>query len=276
MARRRRILLILVLVPLALYAGLCAVMYFAQTDLLFPVNRVGASGPLPPRAERWVMTAGSGDQLVGLHVPPARPSGERLLVLGFSGNATNADATAGVLADLYPEADIVTFHYRGYPPSNGSPSAAAVREDAPRLYDLAQSRIHPARTVAVGFSIGSGVAAALARERPLNGLILVTPFDSLGRVAADHFPWLPVRLLFRHELDSASALAESTVPVALLAAGRDEVVGAARTQALRLAVRNLAFDRTVAEAGHNDIYQNPAFAPAMREALQALLGRPRR
>ena len=34
---------------------------------------------------------------------------------------------------------------------------------------------------------------------------------------------------------------------------------------------NLVFDRTIPAADHNDIYQDPAFAPAMREALQSLL-----
>ncbi len=33
--------------------------------------------------------------------------------------------------------------------------------------------------IAIGFSIGSAVAAYLARHRPVAGLILVTPFDSL-------------------------------------------------------------------------------------------------
>jgi hypothetical protein len=35
---------------------------------------------------------------------------------------------------------------------------------------------------------------------------------------------------------------------------------------LRPAIKNLVFERTI-DAGHNDIYDHPAFAAAMREAL---------
>jgi len=46
----------------------------------------------------------------------------------------------------------------------------------------------------------------------------------------------------------------------------------ARTEALRRAIPKLVFDRTIEEAGHNDIYANRAFTPAMRQAMQAVLG----
>jgi pimeloyl-ACP methyl ester carboxylesterase len=269
--RRKRLIWSLILVPAFLYLAICAFMFFAQTRLLLPVAQVGASGPLPPAAERIEVAAASGERLSGLHIPPARPGGERLLILGFGGNAWNADAMAAQLAELYPEADIVTFHYRGFAPSAGSPGAAAMRDDALRIFDFVRGHYPSRRILAVGFSIGSGVAASLAAHRPLDGLILVTAFDSLGRVAAAQFPWLPVRLLFRNNLDPSEDLAGSRIRVALVSAGGDRLVLPARTQALRDAIPDLVFDRTIAGADHNDIYRNPAFAPAMREALESLL-----
>ncbi len=152
----------------------------------------------------------------------------------------------------------------------GTPSAEALIADAPLVYDLAVDRTKPQRTVAVGFSIGTGVAAELASRRPLDGLILVTPFDSLKAAAADLYPMLPVSLLFRHEMDSAAALRDSDVPVAMIAAAQDQLIGAARTEGLRRSVRNLVFDRTIARAGHNDVYDRSDFHQAMREALAAI------
>ena len=55
--------------------------------------------------------------------------------------------------------------------------------DAPLVYDAAVARVKPRRIIAIGFSIGSGVAARLAATRKLDGLFLVTPFDSLRAVA---------------------------------------------------------------------------------------------
>jgi hypothetical protein len=268
--KRKRVIWSLILVPAFIYLLICAIMFFAQTRLLLPVGQVGAAGPLPAASERLDLAAASGERLRGLHIPPARREGERLLILGFGGNAWNADAMAALLADLYPGADIVTFHYRGFPPSEGSPGAAAMRADAPLVFDFARARFPGRRIVAVGFSIGSGVAASLAAERPLDGLILVTAFDSLWRVAAAQFPWLPVHLLFRNNLDPAEYLAGSRIPVALVSAGGDGLVLPARSEALRRAIPHPVFDRTIPGSGHNDIYGSLAFAPAMREALQAL------
>lgn len=241
-----------------------------QTSLIFPVHAVPAAGPLPRSAERlWVKTL-DGETLEGVHIPPDEPDPTRTLILGFGGNAWNGQDVAEYLHELYPDYDVVAFHYRGYPPSTGDPSAEALIADAPLLYDTAVTRTKPARVIAVGFSIGTGVAARLSAERKLGGLILVTPFDSLKAVAQSMYPWLPIGPLFRHEIDAAGPLKDGHVPVAVIAGERDEIVRPERTDALRRAVSNLVFDRTVPLAGHNDIYARSDFQDAMREALAAV------
>ncbi|MDP8994954.1 MAG: hypothetical protein M3N07_08270, partial [Pseudomonadota bacterium] len=84
------------------------------------------------------------------------------------------------------------------------------------------------------------------------------------------YRWLPVRLLFRHEMPAARDLARGRTPVAIVAAARDALILPARTDALRRAVPNLVYDRTLPNAGHNDLYQRPDFRQAMREALAAI------
>ncbi len=242
-----------------------------QAQLLFPTHAVGLPGPLPAGAERWTFETPDGDTLHGVHIPPAR-TGAGPLVLGFPGNAWNSEDAATLLHELYPEAHVVAFHYRGYRPSTGSPSAEALIADAPLVYDYATRRLKPERTIAVGFSIGTGIAATLARARPLSGLILVTPFDSLKAVAQSLYPWLPVGPFFRHQIDAAAALDGSKVPTAIIAAERDQIIYPERTAALRPRVGKLVFDRTIAGAGHNDIYAREEFTAAMREALTAVSG----
>ncbi len=246
-------------------------MFEFQTHIMFPTHAVGPPGPLPSGAERVSIEAPGGIRLHGVHIAPASGSpAKRTLILGFGGNAWNAEDAATFLHTLYPEAHVVAFHYRGYRPSTGSPSAEALMEDAPLVYDFAVARVKPERAIAVGFSIGTGVAASLAQERPVDGLILVTPFDSLKAVAGDLYPYLPVGALFRHDMDAAAALKASKVPTAIVAAERDEIVAPRRTEALRPAVGNLVFDRTIRGAGHNDIYHRPEFRDAMNAALAAV------
>ena len=245
-------------------------MFEFQSHLIFPTHAVPPAGPWPPRAERLSLKSAAGQELIGIHIPADEPAKEQTLVLGFGGNAWNGQDVAQYLHELFPDEEIVAFHYRGYAPSQGSPSAEALIADAPLIYDLAIERLEPKRVLAVGFSIGSGVAARLAETRNLDGLILVTPFDSLKAVAQSMFPWLPIGPLFDHEIDAASAIEKLKVPVAIVAAERDEIVPTERTEGLRRRVPQLLFDRTIAGAGHNDIYARSDFHEAMREAANRL------
>lgn len=253
-------------------ATLVIIMRFSQTEMLFPTHAVPPAGPLLPGAERLEQEAADGNRLHGVHFKPSGiRDGEETLILGFGGNAWNGQDVAEYLHQVFPDAHVVAFHYRGYAPSTGSPSAEALMADAPLVHDLAVELVKPEKTVAVGFSIGSGVAASLASKRDIDGMILVTPFDSLKMVAADLFPWLPVGPLFQHELATAEALKDGDTPVAIIAGERDEIVLPARTAVLRSQASNLVFDRTISGAGHNDIYQRDDFQQAMRQALQSVI-----
>jgi pimeloyl-ACP methyl ester carboxylesterase len=245
-------------------------MFEFQTQLIFPVHAVSPAGPLPAVAERLSLRTPDGETLHGVLVPAEEPRTKGVLILGFGGNAWNGQDVAEYLHELYPDADVVAFHYRGYTPSTGAPSAQALIADAPLVYDLAVERLKPRTILAAGFSIGSGIAAQLASRRKLDGLILVTPFDSLKAVAQAAYNWLPIGPFFHHEIDAASALDRVEAAVAIVAAERDDIIPADRTDALRKRAPNLVFDRTIQRAGHNDIYARSDFQDAMREAFTAV------
>lgn len=245
-------------------------MFEFQSQLIFPTHAVPAPGPWPPGAGRLSLRTPDGKDLVGIHIPADKPRKQRTLILGFGGNAWNAQDVAEYLHELFPDEDVVAFHYRGYAPSQGSPSAEALIADAPLVYDLAVDQVKAARVIAIGFSVGSGVAAHLAAARNLDGLILVTPFDSLKAVAQSMYPWLPIGPFFGHEIDAASALEKVDVPVAIIAAERDEIVPRERTEELRKRVPNLVFEETIRRAGHNDIYARSDFHEAIRQAFDRL------
>ncbi len=270
MTRRRRLLLILLLLPVLLYAAILGGLWFLQERILFPAYIVPAAGPLSANATRLELDTDEGARLEGVHIHSRTPRPGAALALVFVGNASNAQGVAVRMHEIWPERDIVAFHYRGYAPSTGVTAAQALADDAPLIHDLVTERFRPGAIVAVGVSLGSGVAASLAARRPLAGLLLVTPFDSLSATAAQHYPWLPVSLLLRHDLRSAELLAGNRTPVAIVAAGRDEVIAPARTEALRRVVPNLVFDATIPEARHNDIALDPRYISTMRAAMERL------
>lgn len=245
-------------------------MMSLQAQLIFPAHAVGAPGPLPRGAMRVSVATTDGETLHGVHVPARTAAEPRTLVLGYGGNAWNGADVASLLHMLYPQAEVVVFYYRGYRPSTGSPSATALLADAPLVHDFAVDLVKPERTVAVGLSIGSAVAASLTGRRSVDGLILVTAFDSLKAAASDLYPWLPIAPFFEHEFHTAAFLAGASLPVALISGERDTLIRPARTEALRSIVPNLVYDRIIDGAGHNDIYHRPEFQQAMREALETL------
>ena len=96
--------------------------------------------------------------------------------------------------------------------------------------------------------------------------MLVMPFDSLEAVARDLYWWAPVGLLLRNRMPTIEFVRGSLVPTALIIAERDAIVPARRSAPLRQAIRNLVFEGAI-DAGHNDLYDHPDFAAAVREAL---------
>lgn len=260
------------LAAIGLYAVLIALITLMQGAILFPRSLVGPAPDLPQSAERLSIERPDGSVLHGSLIPgqdPAKP-----VILAFGGNAWNADAVALFLHRVAPEYPVVAFHFRGYAPSTGKPSAQALKADAVALYDHIAD-IAPNGVIATGFSIGGGIAVHLATERPIIGTVLVTPFDSLGEVARQSFPWAPVRMLFRHDMNVLDALRNTTVPVALVLATQDEVISPQRAEALVTGLRET--DRAIAyltriDAGHNDIYNHPEITPALRDAIVAVGG----
>jgi uncharacterized protein len=261
----------------ALYLIVIVLIALAQDWLLFPRWAMGdATIALPASAERLRLEVAGGEQLVGVRLPAEqRPPEGAALILGFGGNAWDADALAAYLRTVYPDREIVAFHYRGYGPSTGKPGARALLHDALEIHDHLAAARTPERIVAVGLSLGAGPAAHLASRRPIAGLILVTAFDSLAGLAREHYPWAPVGLLLRHRMDVAEALAAAPAPVALIAAEHDTVVPPRRSEPLRGAADDLVLDRVIAGAGHNDLYGRAEFVAAMREALARIEGRAR-
>ncbi|WP_129792914.1 alpha/beta hydrolase [Sphingosinicella sp. CPCC 101087] len=268
--RRTRLLLALLLILLAGYGAIVGLAFVNQERLLFPAFLVVPAQAPPPGAQRLTVETPDGIRLEGLHIPPEGGGSGPTLVLAFAGNASNAQGVAELLHEIYPDRDIVTFFYRGYAPSGGVAGAETLMEDAPLIHDFVAARLRPRRIVAVGISLGSGVASSLAARRPLAGLVLVTPFDSLAATARQLHPWLPVSLLLRHDMRSAEALKDRRLPVAIIASGRDRLVRPERTEALRRAVPNLVHDVTIPEARHDDIFLHPGFVPAMREAMEKI------
>lgn len=258
--------------------GLPLVVWLAQDALIFyrqplPESRRAEIARRYPAVEEIQLAAADGTRLHGWLVKPQAAS-PAPLVIYFGGNAEEVswmlDAVGDPVRGETPGIAWLLVNYRGYGLSEGSPSEAALVADALALYDFAAAQpvVDPQRIVAFGRSLGSGVAVALAAQRPVRAVVLVSPFDSLASVAKHHYPYLPVDWLLRHPFDSIALAPALRQPLLCFIAERDEVIPPAHSERLFAAWGGAKRKVALAGAGHNDTDGAAGFWPSLRGFLE--------
>ena len=215
----------------AIAIGIPAAAWLAQDRLIFFPQPVASMAHLPAHASPFTVTAADGTALRGWIVKGSAAPAPA--VICFGGNAEEVSFT---LADpRWPRAwSIVALNYRGYGASDGVPGERALAADALAIYDAvaAQEGIDRTRIVTFGRSLGTALAAHVAAERPVAGVVLVSPYDSLAAIGNHHYPWLPVSLLLRHRFDARADAIRSHAPMLAIVANRDSIIPVERSRAL--------------------------------------------
>jgi fermentation-respiration switch protein FrsA (DUF1100 family) len=151
---------------------------------------------------------------------------------------------------------LVALEYRGYGGSGGNPSEQGLIADAQAAYHFAASHYPPQQLVLWGESLGSGVAIALAAERPVGRLILEAPFTSAVALGARHYWYLPVRLLMKDQFSSDLRIGKVTAPLMIMHGVHDRVVPYTMGEQLfELANKPKHFARFL-DGGHEDLDDN--------------------
>lgn len=154
---------------------------------------------------------------------------EKLLIY-YGGNGEDIFQNIEEFKDI--KAASLFVAYRGYGPSDGRPGEAELMADALAVIDDMQRSYAPRQIFLIGRSLGSGLACYAAAKRGVQGVILVTPYDSIVNVARSNYPWLPVALLLKHRFDSLPHLARIDCPLLVIYGGQDRVVPPERTRHL--------------------------------------------
>jgi pimeloyl-ACP methyl ester carboxylesterase len=241
---------------------------FQERLLFFP--RPLESRPAPrPSLEDLSLVAADGTGLRGWLVKGPRVPAP--LVIYFGGNAEEVSWLAGV-ASQFAGWSLLLVNYRGYGESEGKPGEKELFQDALAIYDYAKLRpdVNPERIVAMGRSIGSGVAVHLAAHRPLRGVVLVSPYDSIAEVGRRHYPFLPVSLMLRHRFDSLALAPKVEAPLLCLVATEDRIIPAAHSRVLFGAWRGAKTWVEVPRSDHDSISGEPEYWRSIAQFLETL------
>jgi uncharacterized protein len=252
------------IVTALLAASLCLLAYLTQERLIFFPQRLDEHSAVriqqsSPRNESFELATDDGIRLRGWRVDgAARPPWP--LVIYFGGNAEEVSWLVPQFSHL-PDWAALVVNYRGYGLSQGQPSETVLYRDALALYDHATRRpeIDSHRVVAIGRSLGTGVATYLASQRPLAAVVLISPYDSLVQVARGAYPFLPVNLLLRHRFESAARAPSIHAPLLALVAEQDDVVQPERSRRLAQVWGGPARLEVLAGVDHNSIQLHPDY-----------------
>ena len=249
---------------LALYVGLAAVLYLRQRSLMyFPetVHTTPAEAGLPEATE-VPLTAADGVRVTAWSVPPRD---DKPVIVFFHGNGGALRYSVPRFRKLIGAGiGLVALEYRGYGGNPGSPSERGLIADGEAAYAFAAARYPIKQIVLWGQSLGSGVAVAVAAQKPVGRVILEAPFTSAVAVAAIRYWYMPVRLLMKDQFHSDRRIRRVTAPLLILHGAQDQVVPYAMGERMfELANKPKHIVRFL-DGGHEDLDANGALNAVAR------------
>lgn len=259
-------LAVLVTLAVAAYVAALGYLYAVQRTYVFrPGGELAAPAALGLSGVRVEKArARDGTELTEWRATaaPGAPT-----VLYFHGNAGNlsdrADRFRQILASGF---GLVAVSYRGFPGNGGSPSQAAIFSDALESFDRL-ARDTP-EIIAYGESLGTGVAAYVAANRPARALVLEAPYTAALDIARAIYPWAPVSLLMRDPFTTRDIIGRVTAPVLIVHGTADPVIPVAHGRRL-YEMANEPKQLAIIEGGaHSDLWGRGLW-PIVLEFLQA-------
>ncbi len=241
------VILIYLLLVLLLFLGQSRLIFFPETGrkIITTPDQVGLA------YESVKISTTDNETLHGWFVPA---SGAKATVLFFHGNAGNISHRINYLSMFNQLGyNLLIFDYRGYGQSSGAPTEPGTYLDAMAVwrYLTEIKGIPPSRIILFGESLGGAVAAWLAARKAPGILVLASVFTSVPDMAAEIYPFLPVRQIARFNYNTVESLRSVTCPVLIAHSLQDEIVPFKHGQNLyQMASEPKQF--LTLQGGHND------------------------
>jgi len=175
-------------------------------------------------------------------------------VIVFHGNAGTAADREYYLRPLHAMGyRVILAEYPGYGARKGALGEKSFVDDARETIRIASGQYRE-QIFLLGESLGCGVAAGAAADPALkiDGLVLITPWDTLRSVAQTHFPWFPVGLFLKDRYDNPENLRSFRGKIAVVGAERDEIVPIRHAHALFRPLTGKKRMWVLPGVGHND------------------------
>jgi alpha-beta hydrolase superfamily lysophospholipase len=235
------------------YGVLVLLVYLAQYQLLYlPVTSTAERVTLSARALGLKLWPREGGEYRGL-IAAKRSNAARGTVLVWHGNAGSAEDRKYYVDALEKLGyRVILLEYPGYGARRGKLGETSFVADARESVEIALMEF--GRPIYMwGESLGCGIATGVTvnSATAVDGVILLTPWDTLANTAQAHYWYLPARWLTRDKYDNIKNLEGFTGPVAVVMADQDEVIPQRLTTKLYDSLTTTKHLWVFPRAGHN-------------------------
>lgn len=187
-------------------------------------------------------------------------------IIYFGGNGESVVGNAPEFKKMFSGHTIYLMNYRGYGGSTGKPTEKAFYADALFLYDNIIKR-HKAISV-IGRSLGSGVATYLAATRPVDRMVLITPYDSMKNIVDNMHPIFPTSLMLKDKFNSIDRIKDIRSKTLVILAENDTVIPFKNSKAL---IREFPSPQiiveTITNAGHNTLSTKDQYLKVLEQFM---------
>ena len=265
--KTKRLLKRVALLCLAAYCVLCAGLYFFQEKLIFPASTLPQDYKFTfakPFQEKYIPT-GNGYSLHGIWFPLDSSKGT---IFYLHGNGGTVDGW-GSYAETYVRLGYQVFvpDYPGYGKSGGKiVNEEALFKDVLAAYDTVCRWVSEKDVIALGYSLGTGLATRLASNRQPILLMLHAPYYNLTAMMRHRFPIVPTFLL-RYKINTNQYLPKCAMPVVIFHGDADQVIPVAMAKQLRALAKSSDSLIVLKGQGHMGISQTEGYMSALTTIL---------
>jgi alpha-beta hydrolase superfamily lysophospholipase len=254
-----------------LYVGLCVYLRATSPAWLYDLPVHGA--PVAP-AGATMRTLRAADGVVVHALDLTAPRDDAPVVVVFHGNGESIGDWGDVAEALAARGLGVTVtEYRGFGVSAevGSPSEEGLYRDAEAvLDDLAARGIGRDRIILLGQSLGTGVAAEMARREKGRRLVLISPYTAILDLTPKGLP-LPASILLADRFATLAKAPAIHLPTLIFHGDADEEVPFAMGQRLAGAIEGATL-HVIPGGHHNDLFQRWLWRREIVEAIAEFAG----
>jgi len=249
------------------YVSICLLLYFFQEKLIFHPQKLapGFAFQFENKFEEVFIKTGSGNKIHGLFFHCDNPKG---LIFYLHGNAGSL-ANWGNVAPTYIALgyDVFIPDYPGYGKSHGTISnEQELIADLQSVYDTTRKNYSEDRIIILGYSIGTGPAAALASTNHPRLLILQAPYYNLPDLVHHSYPVLPTFIL-RYKFQINEFLKTCKCPVVIFHGTDDEVIYFESSARLKKEMGDKITLIPLPGQAHNGMTDNPDYRILLRKLL---------